>query len=179
LDLVYSDDDINLDLLDYQRTSNLGQDYWANVARAEKVSISDKKRAGANLVGEIIEYDKLKNTAIYHPEGILNRFIKVNDNIIYYKNLNPIENPRKLARDQLLTELNKMDPDHELYYNCIPDNSVAIDINTSLLGTDDAENMSNPRIWYDSNNINNKFVVSEIDAIYMEDGIKIARSSKR
>jgi hypothetical protein len=39
--------------------------------------------------------------------------------------------------------------------------------------------MSNPRIWYDSNNINNKFVVSEIDAIYMEDGIKIARSSKR
>jgi hypothetical protein len=39
-----------------------------------------------------------------------------------------------------------MDPNHEFYYNCIPDNSIAIDINANLLGTDDAQTLSNPRI---------------------------------
>jgi hypothetical protein len=78
--------------------------------------------------------------------------------------------------EQLLNTLNELDINHEFYYNHKLDNSLAIDINESLINTEDAEIMSTPRLWYDSNNVNNKFVVSEIDTNY--NGITIARSSK-
>ena len=42
-----------------------------------------------------------------------------------------------------------------------------IDINT-LLADDDAEKLSSEKFWYDVNNINNKFVISQIDAEYLK-----------
>jgi len=70
----------------------------------------------------------------------------------------------KRIREELLRELNKLDVDHQFYYNCLVNNSVALNINPGLVDTEEAEKLSTPRIWYDSNNINNKFVISEIDA---------------
>ena len=57
----------------------------------------------------------------------------------------------------------------------IPNNE-QIDLNPLL--TADEENLSSQLIWYDKNNINNKFVISEIDADYLATGITIAKSSK-
>jgi hypothetical protein len=38
--------------------------------------------------------------------------------------------------------------------------------------------LDHPINWYDINNINNKFVVSEIDADYLKTGITIAKASR-
>jgi hypothetical protein len=148
LDIVYSDNDINLDLIDYQRTTLTNNEKWVNLADSG-VTIQAIKSGGHNIEEEIIEYNKSTKTALYHPDGIINKNIKVNNNnIIYYRNPNKLEADelRAITRAQLLEEINKMDPNHEFYYNCIPDNSIAIDINTNLLGTDDAQTLSNPRI---------------------------------
>ena len=74
---------------------------------------------------------------------------------------------------QLLSDIRDMDDTvrDNFYYNTLLDNSTAIDIDKDGLLTD-------PKYSYDYNNINNKFVISEIDYDEMKDGITIARSSK-
>lgn len=80
--------------------------------------------------------------------------------------------------EQILKDINAIDPDHSFYYNCLMDNSTAIDFNDNL---DEAEKetLLTPTIWYDYNNINNKFVITEISDTDMKKGITIARTSKR
>lgn len=82
------------------------------------------------------------------------------------------------ASEQILKDINTIDPDHSFYYNCLMDNSTALDFNDNL---DDAEKetLLTPTIWYDYNNINNKFVITEISDTDMKKGITIARTSKR
>ena len=53
------------------------------------------------------------------------------------------------------------------------------DLNENLLDTEDAELLSNPNSWYEANNINNNFVISEIDADFLDVGITIARTSRK
>ena len=65
---------------------------------------------------------------------------------------------------------------HEFYYNCLVENSEAIDLNASKENGQYVETLRDT--WYDYNNIANKFVISEIDAEYMKTGITLARSSK-
>lgn len=78
---------------------------------------------------------------------------------------------------QLLSDINKFDKLNEFYYNCPLQAASAIDINT-LLTEGDAEKLSDAKFWYDVNNINNKFVISQIDAEYLKTGITIAKASK-
>lgn len=82
------------------------------------------------------------------------------------------------ASKQILKDINTIDPDHSFYYNCLMDNSTAIDFNDNL---DEAEKetLLTPTILYDYNNINNKFVITEISDTDMKKGITIARTSKR
>lgn len=77
----------------------------------------------------------------------------------------------------LLADILKRDPTHQFYYNCPLQAATAIDINTILSG-EDAEKLSDARMWYEPNNINSKFVISEIDGTYLKDGLMIARASK-
>ena len=62
----------------------------------------------------------------------------------------------------------------KFYYNVVIDNATSIDLNEN----NSDETLSNPYTWYNYNNINNKFVISEIDADYLPTGITIARSSR-
>lgn len=73
----------------------------------------------------------------------------------------------------LLAMLRDYDPEHRFYYNNILESSKTININSDL-----DENLLSPNCWYDYNNVNNKFVVCEIDSDYMKNGITIANSSK-
>ena len=82
------------------------------------------------------------------------------------------------ASKQILKDINAMDPDHSFYYNCLMDNSTAIDFNDNL-DESEKETLLTPTIWYDYNNINNKFVITEISDKDMKKGITIARTSKR
>jgi hypothetical protein len=77
----------------------------------------------------------------------------------------------------LLKDIIKRDPTYQFYYNCPLQSATAIDINTALTG-DDVECLSDAKFWYDPNNINNKFVISQLDTKHLEKGIVIAKASK-
>ena len=53
-------------------------------------------------------------------------------------------------------------------------NETALDLNP----LDPEDTLENPVNWYRYNNINNKFVVSEINANYLPIGITISKNSK-
>ena len=84
----------------------------------------------------------------------------------------------KSKSEQILKDIRTIDPDHSFYYNCLMDNSTAIDFNDNL-DESEKETLLTPAIWYDYNNINNKFVITEISDTDMKKGITIARTSKR
>lgn len=73
----------------------------------------------------------------------------------------------------LLSDISALDPDHSFYYNNAVASSEMININADL-----GESLLSPSCWYDPNNVNNKFVVCEIDPDYIKTGITIANSSK-
>ena len=77
---------------------------------------------------------------------------------------------------QLLDDIKNLDTDNKFFYGMHIPNNEQIDLNPLL--TADEENLSSQLIWYDKNNINNNFVISEIDADYLSTGITIAKSSK-
>ena len=66
----------------------------------------------------------------------------------------------------------------QFYYNCWIGAGDIIDLNTSLLGDSSEENMQSATAWYNKNNINNKFVISEIDPDHLDKGLTIIKSSK-
>lgn len=76
--------------------------------------------------------------------------------------------------ERLLADIRNEDPDYEFYYNCPMNNDIALDLNEA-----DDKKLSSPLVWYEYNNVNNKFVISEIDADYLDKGIVISRASKR
>jgi len=78
----------------------------------------------------------------------------------------------------LLELLRNLDEEHIFYYNCQIDNSSAIDLNTTKRDGKYIETLKSPIAWFDYNNVNNKFVISEIDADYLEHGITLTRSSR-
>jgi len=75
---------------------------------------------------------------------------------------------------QILKDIKKVDPDLNFYYNVVIDNATSIDLNPY----NEKETLDNPYTWYSYNNINNKFVISEINADELANGITIAKSSK-
>ena len=75
---------------------------------------------------------------------------------------------------QILADIKKLDPRNKFYYNAPMNNETLIDLNPE----DPSDTLADPRAWYLYNNVNNKFVVSEIDANYLTTGIAIAKSSK-
>ncbi len=77
---------------------------------------------------------------------------------------------------QLLADIKLLDTNNKFFYGMHIPNNEQIDLNPLL--TADEENLSSQLIWYDKNNINNKFVISEINADYLATGITIAKSSK-
>jgi hypothetical protein len=67
-----------------------------------------------------------------------------------------------------------MDPNYLFYYNIPVSNALGIDLQDS----DETDTLLAPTNWYDLNNINNKFVISEIDAESLKTGITIAKTSR-
>ena len=61
----------------------------------------------------------------------------------------------------------------QFYYNMPIDNNRAINLNPLL-----EESMLSAETWYDSNNENNKFVVTEIDANHLDKGITLTKASR-
>lgn len=105
----------------------------------------------------------------------------LNIETINYQNISKVSDladrkTNKIAY-RLLLDIKERDPNNEFYYNCPLQTATALDINTLLTG-EDKEYLSDARVWYEPNNINNKFVVSQIDADYLDKGLVISKASK-
>ena len=74
----------------------------------------------------------------------------------------------------LLADIQKAGVADTFYYNAPIDNENAIDLNNNLAN----ETLLTPESWYDPNNVNNKFVVSEISADDLLTGITLSKASR-
>ena len=78
------------------------------------------------------------------------------------------------ALNTLLADIQKAGVADTFYYNAPIDNENAIDLNNNLVN----ETLLTPESWYDPNNVNNKFVVSEISADDLLTGITLSKASR-
>ena len=74
----------------------------------------------------------------------------------------------------LLADIQKAGVADTFYYNAPIDNENAIDLNNNLAN----ETLLTPEAWYDPNNVNNKFVVSEISADDLLTGVTLSKASR-
>jgi hypothetical protein len=76
--------------------------------------------------------------------------------------------------DQILADIRCIDNTKEFYYNLPIEQHLDID----MTPTDEKDTLENPLSWFNYNNINNAFVISEIDTEHLTEDIVIAKSSR-
>lgn len=128
-----------------------------------KVEIYPDELAGDTLVFGSLDIVRLTDTA--HEISSINEKLQ-------YKRINTATG--WTVEDQILADIKRVDPLYNFYYNAIITNTLGIDMNTK----DEDDHLENPMNWFDQNNINNKFVISEIDAGTLSTGVVIAKSSR-
>ena len=80
-----------------------------------------------------------------------------------------------LLERQLLSDILAIDTERNFYYNVPVEDHLAIELNESEKSLN---TLLNPITNYDINNVNNCFVISKLDIDYLDNGLKIARSSR-
>lgn len=93
----------------------------------------------------------------------------INLGLLKYYNISAASEAAQLVNDirDIETSINK-----KFYWNCPIKSSTALDFKN------EDDNLTNSIHYYDYNNINNKFVISEIDTNYLKTGLSLTRSSK-
>ena len=76
--------------------------------------------------------------------------------------------------EQILADIKTIDINNEFYYNIPVEQTLDLDLNPN----DDRDNLENPLNWFNYNNINNKFVIAQIDTESLPNDIIIAKSSR-
>lgn len=76
--------------------------------------------------------------------------------------------------EQLKADLRDIIPAQSFYYNIPTQDTSNIDLNPYI----EEDKLSSPLTWYDPNNVNNKFVISEIDSNYLSTGITLTKASR-
>ncbi len=138
-------------------------------------------RAEANATGSIL-YDNLRlvkgvrtngvNLALLDPDASFNRRAEFMATITDEAELQRFVEYKETLANRVLDGIRAMDKDQNFYYNVAVENSLAIEFDKNI------NSFSNPYTLYDINNINNSFVISKLDVAYLDDGLKIAKSSK-
>lgn len=102
-------------------------------------------------------------------------------NLDLIRNINPKLDYRiidatsgKTKLEQLLDDIKSLGIAEEFYYNIPIQGSNDIDLNAAV----ETDLLSSPLAWYDPNNANRKFVISEIDADYLPTGITLTKASR-
>jgi hypothetical protein len=75
---------------------------------------------------------------------------------------------------KILADIKKLDPEYNFYYN----NKASLDYIIDLNDSDNEDTLDYVSTWFDYNNINNKFVISEIDTDYLIENVVIAKASR-
>lgn len=103
-------------------------------------------------------------------------------NLDLVKRINPKLDYRTIDKDgadaskltQLLEDIKALKIADDFYYNVPIQRSTEIDLNAAA----EEDLLSSPAAWYDVNNCNKKFVISEIDADYLTTGITLTKTSR-
>ena len=135
-------------------------------------------RLNHQVTGLEVYADTAKNGTIIFGE--LSLVKGINENLKYQVIQNESTENELTALDTLLADIkstvqttkNNIIED-QFYYNMPIDNNRAINLNPLL-----EENLLSAEAWYDSNNENNKFVVTEIDASHLDKGITLTKASR-
>jgi hypothetical protein len=147
-----------------------------NVAATETLDTRLSLNAGMN----IIKIDKnITHLEIYADKAKKSTIIFGNLDII--KGINKKLDYRvigttndKTSLDQLLEDIRDKNIAQDFYYNIPIQRHSEIDLNNYI----EEEKLSSPISWYDKNNVNRKFVISEIDADYLSTGITLTKTSR-
>lgn len=111
-----------------------------------------------------------KGTIIF---GALDLVKGINEKL-NYRYETGIEEPLDALLSQIATSSTGEEIAERFYYNAPIDSSDELEFNAEVAD----DNLANPLAWYDQNNVCNKFVVSEIDANYLNTGITLTKASK-
>lgn len=169
-----TDNDLTLSIYNYHNQTT--PTWWDGLKVGTSSPYKYYLRKGINIV-QITDNCKITVHRADDPTKVNLRDLIIFSpiNIIDKHNFNPVLNYQEISGEpSLLEAINNLDQDHDFYYNVIVEDYLAIDLKTAK-----QEKMSNPSIWYDYNNINNKFVISEIDSDYLAQGITLARTSQK
>jgi hypothetical protein len=138
------------------------------IARSCSLYIKSEKES----TGQVL-YDNMKLVRGRKTNGInlklLDPGATFNNETAKYEK--PLEEKIALA-NTVLDGIKALDKKHEFYYNVPVENSLAIEFDNNI------NSFSNPYTFYDINNINNSFVVSKLDIKYLDEGLRIAKSSR-
>ena len=94
--------------------------------------------------------------------------------IEFSKKTNTYAEAEQAKLEQLLKDIRESGVAKDFYYNVPIQRANEIDLNPAV----ETDTLSNPLAWYDPNNLNRKFVISEIDADYLATGITLTRASR-
>jgi hypothetical protein len=143
---------------------------------ADDLAVLNSKQLAALSGDAILEIQaELKNTDIKACITALGNEVKLLDqkDVIdagYEKAFRTLR-----IEEQLLEEIRAIDTAREFYYSAPIEDHFAIELNES---DKSLNTLMNPLTNYDINNVNNSFVISKLDIDYLDNGIKIARSSR-
>ena len=161
-------------------TMNAGENYCSLIdvgASASNKATVYELRDGINIIKleqscvlQIFADGDNKDNIIFGDLKLINASNPLNPKLCYKK----IDDTVNDAYEQALKDISSIDPENKFYYNVPMNNEIALDLNEKS----DSDTLENPLNWYNYNNVNNKFVVSEINADYLTSGITIARNSK-
>lgn len=142
--------------------------------RGETEATSEKRlKAGLNIIKVTPEVKQLelypdtakKSTVVF---GDLDLVTGINPKLDYRL----VDQVTKL--EQLLVDIKNSLVVDDFYYNVPIPRASEIDLNTAI----EEDLLSNPLAWYDPNNVNRRFVISEIDADYLLTGITLTKASR-
>lgn len=96
------------------------------------------------------------------------------------ESINPQLGLKGITMSELMAKISQLDEGNQFYWNYLTDSSILINFNDK----DSTETLASPDIWFDYNNICNKWTISELDAGEdsendFNDGIVIDKASKR
>lgn len=140
-------------------------------------------KAEAEADGSIL-YDALRlvkgrttngvNLALLDPNATFNALAKhvADEENPSEELIKQFEATKQTLANQVLEKIAELDRNHDFYYNVSVENSLAIEFDNNI------DSFSNPYTLYDINNVNNSFVVSKLDVAYLDEGLKIAKSSR-
>jgi hypothetical protein len=140
-------------------------------------------REGLNLV----QFDNSCSIGFYAPiQESATGLTFTNNDILIFSNLVMIKTSdsipklnKKLALKSdtaaILDTIKHIDPEMQFYYTIPIDQNSGLDLNEA----DEEDTLACPKNWFDTNNVNNKFVISKLDTGYLIKNVKVSKYSLR